>query len=552
MNFSIRKKSEALIIFSLSLLLFCVGLNHQEFIAFETRFALFAKEMLQHGFTWFPTTYHQPYPDYPVTATYLIYLLSSLSGHFTKLTAVLPSAIAAAITLATTYAIGALTNKRWGLFAVLLLIMTGTFFFEARSISLDQYTTAVTCLCFYCAYSAEILQKPRRRLWIPLLLVCGFLFRGPIGLIIPASVTAIFYLLDKNYKQFIVVGITATLLLLLCSTILFYIAYHMGGVAFSKEVLSLEITSRMHHGGHNPPHYFYFLDGLGAYALTFPLSLLVVIGLNRTLFTKPFTADIKLLQKLAAWALIILVGLSIPADKKMRYVLAISPALALISAYLFIIPQDKKFFHYLYKIILKLLYFVPLISLIIATGIFFFLTTISLNINFPLTIIIFLSLILLNAISNKNPNKHLKEFVVLLTATLSFVTLTIFYLEPINLYLNRSQDFVVQLETVRQQQHAQLVFYQEGRDGLPIKYMVNSPADDVPLFLSDPASLATVQTKAFFIAGETEFAQIPSAELNNFQIIAKNLVGRKKIIVFTQRQLWASTDLTTISKHLAK
>src|SRR3989344_2953414 len=109
-----NRNIEAFFIFCLGLLVFTIGLSNQEIIRFEARFYLFAVEMWRHGLTWFPTTYQQPYPDYPVTGTLFIYLFSKLFGNLNKLTAVLPSAIASAMVLATTYLIGALHSRRWG------------------------------------------------------------------------------------------------------------------------------------------------------------------------------------------------------------------------------------------------------------------------------------------------------------------------------------------------------------------------------------------------------------------------------------------------------
>ncbi|HLB57816.1 MAG TPA: hypothetical protein VJL60_03275, partial [Gammaproteobacteria bacterium] len=62
---------EAVVIFFLGLIIFTIGLSHQEVITFEARFYLFALEMWRHGLSFFPTTYEQPYPDYPVTSTAL-------------------------------------------------------------------------------------------------------------------------------------------------------------------------------------------------------------------------------------------------------------------------------------------------------------------------------------------------------------------------------------------------------------------------------------------------------------------------------------------------
>jgi len=95
----LKQYTAPLSIFIVSLFLFTWGVNSQEIISFDSRFYLFALEMWRHGISWFPTTYLEPYPDYTVASTVLIYGAASLFGGLTKFTAVLPSAIAAAITV---------------------------------------------------------------------------------------------------------------------------------------------------------------------------------------------------------------------------------------------------------------------------------------------------------------------------------------------------------------------------------------------------------------------------------------------------------------------
>ncbi len=58
-----RALLDAVIIFFTGLLLFTIGLPHQEIIGFESRFYLFALEMWRHGVSGFPTTYQNSYPD---------------------------------------------------------------------------------------------------------------------------------------------------------------------------------------------------------------------------------------------------------------------------------------------------------------------------------------------------------------------------------------------------------------------------------------------------------------------------------------------------------
>ncbi len=463
---TLTKTLEPIIIFCVGAIVFTVGLSHQEIIGFESRFYLFALEMWRHGPSWFPTTYQQPYPDYPVTATFLIYLTAHMLGGLNKLAAVLPSALAAAMTLSVTYLIGALHNRRWGFYAVLFLLFTNTFLSEARTISLDQYTTLITVLCFYLVYQ-------KRSLWFVLpLLVLGFAFRGPIGLVIPTGVLCVYYLLEKDVKKLLFIGCASVFLLGICSAILFMLAYHVGGMAFVQDVVRMEIVGRIHDID-VPPYYFYFVESIGAYAITFPLGILIFLGLGSQLFKKNLPVDLQFMQKLLGWVLVILIGLSIPADKKIRYILPMAPALALFCAYLFMAIQEKKYFFYLRRIF----------------------------------------------------------YIV----TLTFVLIFLLVVEPINIKLNRTRDFVEQIEKLRHSRHAQLVFYQESADGLPIKYVVNMQHEEKPIFIQNPKELLRSKQPAFFITRTEYFLQIPKSISGKFHEVQRGKLGHMDVVVFSRQ-----------------
>ncbi len=457
---------DSLLIFVSSLLIFTVGLSHQEIIGFESRFYLFALEMWRHGPTWFPTVYHQSYPDYPVTSTWLIYFFAKLTGHLNKFIAILPSAIASAITMVATYSIGALHARRWGWYAVGFLLLTAAFVMEARTLSLDQFVTAATALCFYLAYSAQLQQKKPQRVWMLFLMACSFAIRGPIGLVIPAGVVCMFYGVEKEIKSFFIIGFSAFVLLFVSVTILLGLAYHVGGAALMKDVLQMEVLGRMP-GVNAPPVYYYVKDSIGAYAITYPLSILISLIVLPQFFKSNLSKEIKFLRMLIGWVLVIIVGLSIPGDKKIRYVLPMAPALALLCGYVLMMKKQRQWVQ----------------NIIFSLGVF------------------------------------------------SFLSAFIFIFEPMNLKLNRTQHFVEQIESLRMKTHAQLVFYNEGTDGLVIKYLVNMPEEESPLFINTQEGLQALTKPALVITKKENVNAFPQ---KIFRVAAKGKIGHTDVIVFSK------------------
>jgi 4-amino-4-deoxy-L-arabinose transferase-like glycosyltransferase len=522
MTLSRHSKLDMIVIFFCGLIFFTLGLKNQEIISFESRFYLFAQEMWRHGPTWFPTTYGVAYPDYPVTSTVLIYLSACLAGALNKLVAVLPSAIAAAGTLAMTYLLGALQTRCWGWYAAGFLLFTLAFLSEARTISLDMYVTLLTTACFYIVYARELQQKTPSFVVVAILLVMSFAIRGPIGLIIPTGVMCVFYLLEKKLKRFFQIGLLATSLLVLCAGVLLLLAYHAGGQQFMQYVMQMEVLGRMQEYK-TPARYFYFVESLGAYAVTYPLAILILLGLGLQLIKYNLPQQIKFVKALFGWVLIIMLGLSIPGDKKIRYILPIAPALALICSYLFIRTNEEKYFRWLKTSFYYLCYLLPLLGIGVLSVLFY--QKIELN--------YFVLLVSLIAIQIGMLMVH-RQGLIFGFAVLAFILSYIFIVERINLDSNKTADFVKNTENLREIQHAKLVFYKEGMDGLAIKYLVNMPKEDRPIFVSNINDVSN--QSAFIIANESNFNAL-SIELHSIiNVISIGKLGHDKVIVFMLRR----------------
>jgi 4-amino-4-deoxy-L-arabinose transferase-like glycosyltransferase len=516
----------ALLIFGAGLVLFTMALGHQEIIGFESRFYLFALAMWRHGATWFPTTNGVPYPDYPPTSTLLIYGFAKWVGQLNKWSAVFPSAVAAAVTLATTYLIGALQSRLWGWYAVCLLILTNTFLTAARTISPDQYITMVTTLVFYLAASAQLVKKNKRLLWVPILLLFGFACRGPIGLVIPAGVWCVFYLVDNAYRKFFAAGVTAVIMLAIGCAILYWVALQAGGAGLAHTIFRSQVAGRLTVS--ELPWYFYFTESVGAYAITYPIVVLMLIGwFSQT--KNP--AHKNFMLKLADWALVILIGMSIPAGKKIRYLLPFAPALALMAAYLFAEAPQQKYWLALRNGTYWVCYFIPMVCFVATLAV----EVVSLQQHWHLAFIfpaifgLFLMMQGLCWVTRSNAAYTLG------IAALAFVAAYVLLGEPINLMSNATHQFVMNTEVLRKHDHAQLSFYQQDPDGLPIKYVVNMPQEEPILYLEQPAQLAGLNTHAFFIASPEHYAAIPPAVLKSMVIVTTGKLGHDPVVVFKQQ-----------------
>jgi 4-amino-4-deoxy-L-arabinose transferase-like glycosyltransferase len=477
---------QALLIWFVALALFVLGLWQQEFIAFESRFGVFAQEMLRNGISLFPTTYGEPYPDYPSTGTLLICLFSLPFGEVTKLSAILPSALAAATTVALTWLLAVRLSPRWALLAIGFELITYTFVFEARTISLDQIVAALTIGAFYLAYTADQDNKPSRCHYILLLLFFGFCVRGPIGVVIPTGVVCSYYLLDGQWRRMIVFGCSALVVLALSSALLLGLAYLQGGREFIDSVISMQITHRMDKEGDGLPLYWYLTNNFGNYALTYPIAMLVIAASLPMLLRRQWDERQYFLLLMVGWLAVVIAGMSVPQGKKERYLLPMVPALALIAAYPLVALQQTRTIDMLRHIIEKTLMLLPLLGIIgILVG-QHYLNRSGQTLSLPLVPVLLALIAIQLAIVlwfKRQPLRNRRELGIMLWAVAAFWLCNVAVFEQAYLQLYASKPFVDRVEQLRRDSVAPLGFYGVAKDNTAIKYLVNADYDLHPLFL---------------------------------------------------------------------
>lgn len=517
-----------LVLFTIALAQFgsCHGLGLE-----GSRFVLFTQEMLRHGITPFPTVYNQLYPDYPVTQTLLSYYFALLFGKATTLSVVLPTAIASALTLVFTYRIAALHSREWAFIAVLFELATFEFFILARAPSLDQIVTTAATFCFYVAYRNKIFSKPTPLLTLALGFIVGFLFRGAMGLVIAASVPGIFYLIAKDYKRVILVGILSLTLLSLCTGGLLLIAQHAGGTTLLKSVWNMEIYGRFNEQGERYVIYYYLVNGLANYMPTFPLALLVLFNLRKTIFNKTQSNLTLLLQGLTGWFLVILIGLSIPMDKHTRYIAALTPAIALLAALPFANLLNNIFLEKIKRYTLLILpnFAWAGLALSVSGIIYNHVATMAYDVNFYLAAVFYLVLIGVYLFYNY------KTVIIKISAGVAAILiLYILIVVPIAEQFNSLRPLANKLTTWLKPTTA-IIFYNIGPDSETddIKLMAQLNRTQIPQFLYTPTSLIKVNPDSIILTQEPYFKNLPNNIKQNLHILFDDKVDGYSWVVFT-------------------
>ncbi|WP_313951379.1 glycosyltransferase [Accumulibacter sp.] len=512
---------------AIGLLLFTLGLWDQEFVGFETRFAVFARQMLQYGVSIFPKTYGAPYPDYPATSTLLIWLGSLPFGSVNKFTAILPTAVASALNLALTYRLLSGVSRQWAFLAVCFELLTATFLVEARGISLDQMLATITLACFVLAYrrDSHAISSARPLLWIFLLLVLGFSIRGPMGIVIPVGVLCSYYALTSQWPTLFKMGLPALALLVACWFALLFLARIEGGEAFVSDVIQMQVTGRL--SGHEDalPRYYYLLSSLANFALSFPAALLVtvtVLATSRPHLRLPFQKKtdspawdpaLRMATLMAGWLLLLLIGLSIPETKKARYLLPAVPAMAALAAYVFI-AHGNRLLWVVYQLLQKFLLLLPtvLIALLFFAQHYARKHGLQVEIRASSLLGLLLACQLLSLISlRKRFTVAQRDQLIVGVAALAFWLTNVLLREPAELQIHSAQPFVQAVEARRHEKPAPLVLYGIGKDSLAIVYHVNVAGDFQPQFVDQVTQLLELRYPVYLLISDRNRRSLASA-----------------------------------------
>ncbi|MCP4475864.1 MAG: hypothetical protein GY821_15125 [Gammaproteobacteria bacterium] len=333
-------------------------------VVYTSLFLYFTRNMFTTGPTLFPYIHGNYYPDYLATTTFFSYLTSLPFGHANLFTISIPYCIAGAAMLAFIYHIGALYNRRWGLYGVLCALLTWKFTQGINALALDIFPALATVITFYLVDSAELHKRYRRLWWLPITLLFGFLTRGPIGLIVPAAVAGGYYLFTWRWQKFIILAVVAAVLLAASTALMLWLAYHVGGQRFLQAVMMQEGLARVYRN-HSFRFYFYFSNGLCNYFISALFAVIVIVMKWRQLFLQqPPQAEQRLLRQLAIWLLLIIFAFTLINSKKARYVFAIIPAISLLAGYLFIYEQER--FKTIQRLFISLLRWLPVVGLVCA------------------------------------------------------------------------------------------------------------------------------------------------------------------------------------------
>ncbi|MCK4983303.1 MAG: glycosyltransferase family 39 protein, partial [Victivallaceae bacterium] len=434
---------------------------------------------------------------------------------------------------------GVRMSNKFGLFAVLMLAASYEFLCIARAPSPDMFIAFTVIFAFYLMYTAELENKAIRLFLLPLLFVLGFVVRGPIGAVIPIGVVCACYLSTRRWKTAIAGGVLGTLVLACCIMLLIIIIYQDGGRELVKSFQASQVGNRMSSG---KPFWFYFTNAMGSYSLTYPLAFLVMgtyawIERKKYFGKAPSASYHALRQGLTGWFFVIVLGMSIPGTKHLRYIVSAIPAAALLAAFVFVNPDKLVIFKKVRDIFLKICNFVPFVALgaVVVGAIVLKILEVDIPVPMFLPAVMFLIL----AFALIGGTRKIKEadkimFIVALTA-MAFFVIKIMLIEPIETYCESSYKLVQKIEKLRPAD-SKLTFCGIGPDGEDLKYCINLKRSKfyIPSFIALDKNEEILNLKPgtliIFKSSKTKFIK-PEVKQRLLEV-AKGKLGHRKCTVY--------------------
>jgi 4-amino-4-deoxy-L-arabinose transferase-like glycosyltransferase len=225
----------------------------------EARNALFAREMLQNGFSLIPTALGKPYPDYPGLYFWIETFFSRFSGHVSTLSAVLPSAIFAVGCVAIAFILGRRVNRRCGWFAAAMLATFPDFWLRASQATIDMALAFWVTAAVACLFLSRESTPHRRTAYAAGAFFCmalAFFTKGPIGIVLPVAAWGLYLLMERQFKSFFHFALLSAGVAGLCATIQLWIVWHAGGSHLLREVIVRQISGRFGEKSNHPPYYY--------------------------------------------------------------------------------------------------------------------------------------------------------------------------------------------------------------------------------------------------------------------------------------------------------
>lgn len=306
-------------------------LYHREIYGFETRSALFVRDMLEGGNLLCPHLYGRPYTDYPPLFFLLQYICSLPAGRVTAVSISLPSAVSAAsLILLTWWFTRRHLGEKAAFISAICLASLPEFWLKAEKATLDMFL-ALECSAAICSfYQAEQCERPETVMLFKTLgyaaVLTGLLTKGPIGLILPLFCWFLYLAAQKRFKDILKILPWWFMVTLVGFSMEAMIFLKTGGRTLLSDALSRQMLSRLGNRANKP--FYYYISYLVISFLPWLLWMAGQFFMEKKdkaspSENKPIPIEKEFFLLLITWTAGILLPFLISASRHGRYILPV-------------------------------------------------------------------------------------------------------------------------------------------------------------------------------------------------------------------------------------
>ena len=312
----------------------CIGLTDPD----ETFYAQTAKEMIAKGDWLTPHIFGKPLFEKPALFYWLVKASFKLFGT-NEIAARMPSAIFGAIGLLAVYLLGNLLfSRRVGLIAAVMLGTSVEYVVLARACVTDMVLATLMLLGVLAFFQAHI--KGRRHFYLlsAVFFALAVLTKGPVALMLPGLIFALYFIFTGDWKNFGNIPIAAMISVFLVVSAPWYIAmYKVHGSAFVDSFFGFQNITRFMQSEHKIGSQVYYNIPI-LLAGFFPWSVFLPIGLlrafNKSISDKRSKVDLRKNGLIFAltWFFVVFIFFTVSSTKLPTYIFPCFFSAALITA----------------------------------------------------------------------------------------------------------------------------------------------------------------------------------------------------------------------------
>ena len=320
-------------IFTATLFLLLAGTIGTEITQMNVRFALMIDEITRRGTGMFAALNGIPYLDY-FSGWLLCAWMTSLCGRAVTLAGMaLPAILLGAYTAVMVYLIGERVRKGVGLGAVMLLFISPEFAFLFTGLGIDVPVMAIGVTMLYLMQRRNVSQLQFFGVFF-LLLLAGFVLRGPLGIILPGAGVCGFLLASRKWTRFTAAGFTCAIAGIICLSGCVGLILLTGGRELWDWFVQSQFLERV---AQKRTGLNIFFDACAAMSPAALLSLGIFLHSRRRILSRPAIGWIGFLG-------LPLLLMMFPSRVHTRYLAILFPAWALLGSYVWSCGRPGRWF----------------------------------------------------------------------------------------------------------------------------------------------------------------------------------------------------------------